>query len=559
MSETGKTGILTDRRLLRSGYVLLVHLALAATASAVTCTWDGSTADWTNATHWIGGVLPVNGATGLITNGTAQINTNLYNAGLGETAPAEIRIASNGSLQFANGTLGQPSISDHNLVLDGGTLGPVNLDWPDIRYDYDLKIRSDSILAPYLARPDRAGILQLFGTLRDYDGAHTGRLTSTNIYGQTWIYTTNNPFSGGWYVPQGVVGAGAPGALGTGDITITNSGTVGWGISGNGHDAMVADTNMPSITVWNGGTLAFCGTYTTVALFSNAPGKTITLKDGSKIGTIWGDWLQLSINSPLHVSGNVTFEYSAQRKWLTFAGDMINDGPCTITWNGAAGTDAGHTAIKKVDNAYTGNWFLTTVNPATYLSVQNDGALGTGSVELRSGPPVLDISQNLKLYNLIYGAGTLGTANRTLTLSPRYRNSTLTDAGVAPGTNWAAAVGTLAVPGNLTFTNLVNYDGNGHDAYGKVNILLTTGTPGAGTNSLVQVAGNLNGLANADLNVTVTPKVPIGTYTILTATNDISAQRFHGVTFSGGAGRVIYNTNSVQVMTIAGGTVLFVQ
>ena len=538
---------------------MLAILVGVATASATTCTWDGTVNDWTNAAHWSGGVLPVNGATGVITNGTAQINTNLYNAGLGETAPAEIRIASNGNLQFADGTIAQPSISDHNLVLDGGTLGTVHMGGADVRYDHDLKIRSGSTLAPYLSRPDRSGILRLFGALRDYDVSHTGILTSTNIFGQTWIYSTNNPFSGGWYVPEGVVGAGAPGALGTGDITITNNGTVGWGISGFSHDAVVADTNMPSITVWNGGTLAFCGTWETVAQYSNAPGKTITLKDGSKIGTIWGDWLQISINAPLHVSGNVTFEYSSQRKWLTFAGDMINDGPSTITWNGKAGTDAGYTAIAKADNAYTGNWILTTVNPVTYLSVQNDGALGTGSVELRSGPPVLNISQSLKLYNVIYGAGTLGTASRTLTLSPRYRNATLTDAGVAPGTNWATAAGTLAVPGNLTLTNLVNYDGLGHDAYSKVNILLTTAAPGAGTNSMVQVAGNLNGLANADLNVTVTPKVPLATYTILTAANDLSAQRFHSVAFSGGAGRVIYNTNSVQVMTIAGGTVLFVR
>lgn len=537
---------------------LVAGLTMAATVSAVTCTWDGTVNDWTNASHWVGG-LPVNGATGVITNGTAQINTNLYNAGLGETAPAEIRIASKGTLQFAGGTLNQPSIADHNLVLDGGILGTVNLDWVDIRYDYDVKIRSDSTLAPYLARSDRAGILKLFGALRDYDGAHTGRLTSSNLLGQTWIYSTNNPFSGGWYIPEGVVGAGAPGALGTGDITVTNNGTVGWGISGFDHDAVVMDTNMPNITVWNGGTLAFCGTYSTVAHFSNAPGKTITLKDGSKIATIWGDWLQMSIDAPLYVSGNVTMNYDNQRKWLTFAGDMINAGPATITWNGAHGTDAGYTAITKADNAYTGNWILTTLYPTTYLSVQADGALGTGAVELRSGPPVLDIGKSLKLYNMIYGAGTNGTAGRTLTLQPRYRNATLTDAGVAPGTNWASAVGTLTVPGNLTFTNLVNYDGLGHDAYSKANILLTTDTLGAGTNSMVQVAGNLNGLANADLTVTVASKVPLGTYTILTATNDLSAQRFHSVTFSGGAGRVIYNSNSVQVMTIPGGTVLLVQ
>ena len=549
----------------RSIIVTLTNgLYLIGSPSSDTCTlvkavsvftWDGSTAAWTNTAHWTStfpGLLPANGSTGIIASGQAQVSTNtgLYNPANGETAPAEIRVATNGSLQFADGTLGQPSLSEHSLVLDGGTLGTVDMGSSDVRYDYDLKVRSASILAPYLSRPDRSGILRLFGALRDYDGAHTGRLTSTNIYGQTWIYTTNNPFSGGWYVPQGVVGAGAPGALGTGDITITNSGTVGWGISGNGHDAMVSDTNMPSITVWNGGTLAFCGTYETVAQYSNAPGKTITLKDGGKIGTLQGDWLQMSIDAPLHVSGNVTFEYTNARKWLTFAGDMINDGLATITWNGKAGTDAGYTAIAKADNAYTGNWILTTINPVTYLSVQNDGALGTGSVELRSGSPVLDISQSLKLYNLIYGVGTLGTAGRTLTLQPRYRNSTLTDAGVAPGTNAAAVVGTLTNAGNLAFASLTNYNGSGSNAYCKVQIAMATNASGAVQASQVQVLGNLTGLSNADLVVTAPYFLPTSTNTILMAANDLSAQSFHSISFNIATQsfRVFYVGTNVQVV-----------
>jgi len=68
-----------------------------------------------------------------------------------------------------------------------------------------------------------------------------------------------------------------------------------------------------------------------------------------------------------------------------------------------------------------------------------------------------------------------------------------------------------------------------------------------GTNSMVQVAGNLNGLINAHLTVTVTPMVPAGIYTILTAANDISTQRFHGEAINGGFGHVIYNANNVQV------------
>jgi hypothetical protein len=514
----------------------------AVTGVAYTYTWDGSSADWTTVSHWSGGLsgfLPANGSTGIIATGTAQINDpgNLYNPANGETPPAGILIQTGGTLVYNRS--GASSILDHNFVLDGGTFMGIPRLYANCEYDHDLAVKSPSVVDVTQDAWGNTAPFQLLGQVKDYDATHTGQLTAhmgnANSFG---LYGANAPFTAGWNITGvGTVVAGAPGALGTGNITVGSGGTVGWA-SGD-------DYNMPTITIGSGASLSFGLT----GNYGSAPGKTITIQDGGRIDTMANDWQDFYVDAPLAISGSVTFSVDNRRQSLTFTNDIVNVGPTTITRGGYFNNEDHGFSVGKKNNAYTGDWLV--VGPT--LTALNDDALGTGSVDLRPGT-VLSLGKDLTLCNMILGGGTAGSGGRTLTLQPCYRNAILTDAGVAPGTNVLSLAGTLAVAGNLTFTNLPDYDslGLGHDACCKVKFVMQVDpSTGVSTDSVLQVSGSLNRLANADLVVTTQPGFPVGTYTVITAANDLSAQTFHSVTFNGQSAGVQYLYGAVELVYTA--------
>ena len=202
----------------------------------------------------------------------------------------------------------------------------------------------------------------------------------------------------------------------------------------------------------------------------------------------------------------------------------------------------------KGDNAFRGTLVFYQVQ-----SVYTNGAFGTGPVELKSGVSA-DIKGNFTLHNMFGGLGSITPdSGKTLILQPRYRNATLTAAGVAPGANGGASAGMLTVSGNLSFTNLPAYDGE-HTAFSDVWVRMQVdSTTGATTGSLLKVTGNLNGLEYADLNVITPPGLPTGTYTIITSANNLSAMAFNNVAFVGQSASVSYESGAVKLVYSAAG------
>jgi hypothetical protein len=500
------------------------------------------------------GGTPRNGSTGIIANGTARINGtsdnpangNLYNPANGETPPGAILIRTNGTLYYNR--YGASSILDHNFVLDGGTFMGIPRLYSSCEYDHDIAVKSPSVIDVSQDAWGNSAPFSLIGEIKDYDATHTGQLTvrmgNANTFG---LSGANAPFTGGWIISgAGTVLAGASGAFGTGNITVGSGSSAVW-MSGT-------DTNMPTITVGNGGSLLFGGNGSNPH-YSLGAGKTVTIQNGGHLGTPFNDYQTMYVDAPLTVSGNVSIGIDNRRQTMYVTGDIVNSGPATIAINGNfsdGGTETIYIGAK--NSSYAGNWIVS----YSTVCAMNDGGLGTGLVDVWPGT-ILSTSTSRTLYNILSGGGTAGTAGTTLTLQPRYRNATLTYAGVAPGTNFGSVIGTLAVTGNLSFTNLPNYDGAGHNADCKLTIKFG-GTKASPSNDLLTATGNILGLSNVDLTVTAAGTVAPGTYPILVATNNFSGQAFHSVAFSGGAtGRVFYNNYNVQVQFQPSGTTVIIR
>jgi hypothetical protein len=377
-----------------------------------------------------------------------------------------------------------------------------------------------------------------FGSFEDYGG--TGALTvlGYQLNCSLSLASSSPNFSGGWNIQSGLnLVSMATNALGTGPVCVSNATVTVMAVS-DGNAGV--DTNLPSITVWNGGTLGMSGTYNV------APGRAIAVNNGGAIGASGASYHPTAyLYAPVYVSGNVTATSGFS---MNFMSDFSNSGPATVTLGGY------WVYLAKASNAYTGNWIVPAGINAIYVTA--DGGMGTGAVDIRSA---LTVSANQTLYNQLDGNGAIANSGHTLTLKPWYTNATLYTAGVAPGTNFGAAIGTLAVAGNLSFTNLPNYDGVGHNADCRMTIKFG-GTQASPSNDLLTATGNILGLSNVDLTVSAANTMAIGTYPILLATNNFSGQTFHSVTFSGGAtGRVLYNNYNVQVQFQPSGTVFFIQ
>jgi len=237
------------RFMLQAGALCALLVSAPFAFGQGTIYWGGSSALWTNAANWVGGAAPKNGKTGVIASGQAQINSaaGLYDTGLGETAPAEILVQSGGTLLYMRyNAAGAASMPDHNLVLDGGTLRTEHPESSDYRYDYEISVRNNSVMAPYMSRIDRSGQFLLYGELKDYDATHTGVLTKQEV-GRI-VLLGNVSFTGGWSVQAGLLDARTTNGVGSGDVTVGNGGSLQF--------RLPADTDavyLPNVTVQNGG------------------------------------------------------------------------------------------------------------------------------------------------------------------------------------------------------------------------------------------------------------------------------------------------------------------
>jgi hypothetical protein len=465
----------------------------AVTDGIYTYTWDGSTADWTLPEHWTGGPagqLPANGSTGIVAAGTARINQpagDLYDAAGGQPPPAEIVIRAGGTVEYYR--LDGVSIANHNFVLDGGTFAGVGRLYNNgSAYDHGLAVRSPSVIdTRYEWSP---GMWTLRGGVRDYDADRTGRLTLRLPGGRDGglvLAARDASFRGGWLLDGGgSLRVQAPGAAGSGNIVATNGAAVVW----CGGD----DAALPGIVIDSGCAflLAADGRYNTL------PGKTIILRDGATFGTRWlWDYLyDMRLEAPLHVSGDITLVRDYRRSAIHIDGDIINDGPAVITRRGEDIASEGGVYIGRENSSYAGDWIVS--DAGAVLGASNDGALGTGRVELRAGTS-LPVTRDLALRNMIGGEGTLGSAGRTVTLRPCRRDGVSTPAGIAPGAGWGAAVGTLSVAGDLAFASLED----GGDVVRCKLLIDVAGPAESVTNDLLAVAGDLAGLDAVDLHVTL--------------------------------------------------------
>lgn len=465
-------------------------------------------------------------------NDTATILSNTVAAGSYIVPMIELVNVTTNATGSATGTLTFAASQTVPLQLNGGVLSPAanNLTWSG-----RLTLKAASLIS------EGGNVLTLSGGIQDWvqDGVtNTGQIAVPGS-GRVDLSATSTGFSGGWSVTAGMLRELAGGALGSGDVTIRNSSLV---LESSG------DTNLPNITVGSGGSLHLAGNN-----YHNSAGsgKTISLLNGSDFGWGWG----LSydggsfLDGAIQVSGNVSLSGSSVHGAnLYLTGDILNSGAATIN---VVATIGPH--LQRANNAYTGNWIMAA---GASLQAEASGAMGTGTVDLPATNSTLNISGGLTLNNMFTGNGAFGG----VTLQPTYRNATLADAGVSPGTNATFVIGVLTNSGNLAFTNLPNYDGNGNTAYCKVKIAMVRNPfTDLGQASQLNVGGNLTGLANADLLVNAGPRMPVGTYTIITAANNLSSLQFHSVSFSGTAGRVLYNNGSVQVQIIPSGTVLILQ
>jgi hypothetical protein len=310
-----------------------------------------------------------------------------------------------------------------------------------------------------------------------------------------------------------------------------------------GIGVAVPDTNLPNMFIGNGSQLFLAES----GHYSSGAGNAITIQNGS-VGMGY-NWRTVYCDAPLRVSSNLTFTMgNSGTAYVT--GDITNMGSAVITMSGDEGI-----VFSKTNNIYTGNWLIA---PSGSVSVwpSADGALGMGGfVEVRAGAS-FNIGQNLTLRNVFGGNGTVNASGKTLTIQPCYTNSILYGAGVSPGTNWAAGMGTLSVTGNLAFAGLTNYNGIGSNAYPRVTIKIN-----GSTNDLV-VVGNVNTLNNADLEVAISTNVTIPDMkdrvcAIVTSMNDLSGQKFNSVKWSEclsphgrWAGTVEYGNGYVKVKEV---------
>jgi hypothetical protein len=519
----------------RLSLTALIVCLLVASTHAADFTWTGgayvtnneATRYWNLPANWSPSGLPAAGQMGLvnISNKYAVANADLAGS------PA-IQVATGGMVVHNNGaTLTTP------VTLSGGTwhMCPdlTTYPWgPDRTLNASL-----AVTAPSFLKGGRGNNMRLNGAL---SGSALLTFQSTDSYqgdGAEWYFSVaNSTFSGGVLIAAGnypIVWANASQALGTGDITIGSTGKLVFGANQNYTGA----ARTPVLYLEGGATAM-----TDHLAGATVPFNVVVQSAGGTLGT--GTWADsntyggsVTLNGPLTLAGS----RSSGSVNFTVTGQITGNFPVTVNTTDQYQGSRGTVTLANANNSFSG----TTLQMG-YLKATSEGALSTGPITLYNPDAwtrlYLDkpTSANWTLTNNITASGPIqvedGSASYTLNLA----GSTVT-----VGTSGTTAA-TFSVAGNVAFAQNA-----GTPATLKIDVI-GSGSPVVVSNDVLAVSKNLNGLANANLNISISGADFVDlagkTLTIATCLNDVSSQAFAGVTYpTGWKGTVIYGNGFVKL------------
>lgn len=277
-----------------------------------------------------------------------------------------------------------------------------------------------SLNAPILVKSNSvisttAGSASLSGPISDFDGANAGRLIKTGS-GNYTIHRAGNSFSGGMDILAGAISATAVGALGQGDIVVTNDAQLRlW------SDGAKSNT---SVTVWGGASIAFTSSYST----------NVTVKDGA---SIYGQTANRSTYDDIRIEGAVKLYRDVQGVMYWRGTFRDGDVPGKLILSGTGTTLTQFEGV----NTFSGGLEITDGGPtAAAFTLGSGGQLPDVGTVLIHTNGVLDCNGNTDTIGGLAGIGTVLLGGSTLTVSE----------GVAPGTNTVLGGAlTVAEPGAL--------------------------------------------------------------------------------------------------------------
>ncbi|MEX2606730.1 MAG: PEP-CTERM sorting domain-containing protein [Kiritimatiellia bacterium] len=409
---------------------LIVGLSSMDATAQVTYTYTGGF-DISTPENWDPNGLPINGNIGEITGFTARIFDNMYTAP--DTAPLELRVFTGGEI-----LLGGNISENHNIVLDGGKFGGAGASWS---YAGSTFVKSDSTITG----------MNLLGTLADYDGSNTGRLTYGNT-GRLSLEGDNSAFTGGFNIANGSIDLRAANALGTGPLEFTeNANTKDLNIGG-------FDT---TVTRLSGG----AGTGT--ALIQNDPWDTI-----GGPSTKYND-ATLTVDQDVDTTYSGTFQHATKTSFRAL--NLVKTGTGILTLTGASSTAWDNVADSK------------TISEGT-LVVGHADALGTGGTITVNNGGTLAIADGITFTQQVtFDSGSTLGGNGTY--GPSGGLTVVDGMTVAPG----MSIGALTIESDVSFADgsvLEIELGNGIGDVLVVNGELTISIGGAtGTTLLLNNGG----------------------------------------------------------------------
>ena len=398
------------------------------------------------------------------------------------------------------GTLifGDATTASNNWILNTGTGGTLTLDvttgTPTIQV-----VNQTATIAAAIAGND--GLMKT--------GAGTLSLTNAG-----------NSYSGGTFVSQGVLSAGAANAtnyLGTGAVTVSSGATLNLNSSRATYSAITlngAGASGTSGALQLGGGLSFSSiTVTSLTLGSNATiGTASSQGNGNSIaGAVSLGANTLTLN-PLAPAAAPTSEFLTISATISGTGGLIQSGPAQTTLSGA--------------NTYTGT---TTINAGTLVASNagvagTSGALGKDSAVTlaNTAGAALQLNASLRVGSLAGGGATGGNVNlQGNTLTAGADNTSTSYAGAISGTNGALTkigTGTLTLSGINTYTGVTTI-GSGNS--GSAGILTVNGDQSAATGGW-----SINGAATVNFNTNIV----LGTGKTITFNNGGGNSRILNVT-----------------------------
>ncbi|HUW83662.1 MAG TPA: dockerin type I domain-containing protein [Phycisphaerae bacterium] len=517
--------------------VVMVACLLAGGAAAADFTWDGgayvsgdeATRNWDLAANWAPDGVPASGQTGLVNMSSlyARANADL-------TGSPSIEVATGGLVAHVNGVTVTTAVT-----LSGGTWHTCpNLSgypWgPDRVLNADLVVTDPSFM-----KGGRGNNLAINGLLQ---GSALLTFEASDSYqgdGPEWFfYHADSTHSAGLMIESGnnpVVWAMASQALGTGDITVRSTGTVGFGANQDYSGA----ARTPVIYLEG----------SQVMLQDYLSGATIPMDIivGSEGGTIYGyNWcVDNSFTGAVTLNANMTLagtRLGSLGHNFTIDGAISGDGGIVVNSTDQYQGSRGTVVLGNAANSYNGG---TTVQTG-YLKALAEGTLSTGQITLYS-PDIMTrlfldkpTDADWTLANDITADGTVQVEDGSVGYTLNLMGSTVT-----VGTDDAVA-GTMTVAGNLAFVQ----DGN---TPVTLNIgVIGTGDPVVVSNDALAVTRSVGSLSNCVLNVSILgadyADLAGETLTILTCTNDLSAQSFADVVYpTGWKGIVTYGSGWITL------------